>query len=218
MNLDEMIDLRSAAEVAKVHRTTIFRAMQQGKVQGERIQVGGQKSVFYLYRASFENWLCERAQADAQLHSVHAQDVAHSSVRNSAPAQETVQPALIELLNKLQDQFQSERERCDKEKQRAEQAERYQIELEVRLRQYKMALSEQAETLAEERAMRRVTEAQAENQKPNVDKLAEENLKLRERFEAEKAELLEKVKLAENKVNWMQQRVPRWVRSLFRAG
>jgi DNA repair exonuclease SbcCD ATPase subunit len=218
MNLEEMIDLRTAAEVAKVHRTTIFRALQQGKVQGERIQVGGQKAVFYLHRASFENWLVERAQIDAQLHSVHAQGCAHRSVHDCADAQEPVHIGLIELMKTLQQQFEEERSRVERERLRAEMAERSRLELELRLRQYQTALSEQAETLMEERTMRKVTEAQIETQRPDFEKLAEENLRLKEQFELEKSALTEKLKTSQSRVEWLEKRVPRWVRSIFRAG
>ena len=66
--------------------------------------------------------------------------------------------------------------------------------------------TENAESLAEERARRIQFEC-----------LEAENAKVREQWEAERAELVEKLKLSESRVSWMEQRVPRWVRSLFKA-
>lgn len=95
----------------------------------------------------------------------------------------------------------------EEERARSEQSEKRRLGLEVELGRYRCVLSENAESLAEERARRLQLEA-----------LEAENKRALEQWEAEKTELLEKVKLAETRVNWMEQRVPRWVRALFRAG
>lgn len=92
----------------------------------------------------------------------------------------------------------------EEERNRSALAEKMRISLEVELHRYRCVLSENAESLAEERAKQTQLEA--------------ENRITKEQWEAEKTELLERVKLAETRVNWMEQRVPRWVRALFRAG
>ena len=111
----------------------------------------------------------------------------------------------------------------DKERDKAALAMRMQLALEMTLRQHQTVLGEQAESLAEERARRLQSEARLECV-PEVsvaderDQLEEENRRLQEQFEADRAELTEKLRLAQSKVEWMEQRVPRWVRKLFRAG
>jgi chromosome segregation ATPase len=106
----------------------------------------------------------------------------------------------LERSEKLEAQLEEERSRADL-------AEKRRLGLEIELSRYRCVLSENAESLAEERAKRVQLEA-----------LESENKMAMEQWEAEKAALIEKVKLAETRVSWMEQRVPRWVRALFRAG
>jgi hypothetical protein len=58
-------------------------------------------------------------------------------------------------------QVDHERERADRAQHRAEQAERSRLALEYQLHQYQAALSEQAESVAEERALRIAAQAAA---------------------------------------------------------
>lgn len=111
----------------------------------------------------------------------------------------------------------------DRERERATLAERMQLALEMTLRQHKTVLEEQAESLTQERARRLQFEARLEcppeTSVPEVRvDLEEENRKLQEQFEADRAELRKRLKLAESRVDWLEKRVPRWVRSIFRAG
>lgn len=111
----------------------------------------------------------------------------------------------------------------EKERDKAALAGRMQLALEMTLRQHQTVLGEQAESLAEERARRLQSEARLECV-PEVfspderDELETESRRLQEQFEADRAELTEKLRLTQSKVEWMEQRVPRWVRKLFRAG
>ena len=97
-------------------------------------------------------------------------------------------------------------ERSEKLEVQLAETEKRRLGLEFELNRYRCVLSENAESLAEERARRLQFEC-----------LEAENAKAREQWEAERAELVEKLKLSENRISWMEQRVPRWVRSLFRA-
>ena len=97
-------------------------------------------------------------------------------------------------------------ERSEKLEAQLAETEKRRLGLEFELHRYRCVLSENAESLAEERARRLQFEC-----------LEAENAKAREQWEAERAELVEKLKLSENRISWMEQRVPRWVRSLFKA-
>ena len=97
-------------------------------------------------------------------------------------------------------------ERSEKLEAQLAETEKRRLGLEFELNRYRCVLSENAESLAEERARRLQFEC-----------LEAENAKAREQWEAERAELVEKLKLSENRLSWMEQRVPRWVRSLFKA-
>lgn len=92
--------------------------------------------------------------------------------------------------------------------------ERQGVALQYELSSYRRALAESAESLAERDALRK----QIESESLRAESLALENAKLREIFEAEKASLTEEVRLSKSRVDWLEKRVPRWVRSLFRAG
>jgi hypothetical protein len=67
-------------------------------------------------------------------------------------------------------------------------------------------LTEQAESLAEKEALARQARL-----------LEEENRQVREVWEQEKMQLLAEVKTHRERVNWLEKRVPRWVRGLFGA-
>ena len=97
-------------------------------------------------------------------------------------------------------------ERSEKLEAQLAETEKRRLGLEFELTRYRCVLTENAESLAEERARRLQFEC-----------LEAENAKAREQWEAERAELVEKLKLSENRISWMEQRVPRWVRSLFKA-
>jgi excisionase family DNA binding protein len=92
--------------------------------------------------------------------------------------------------------------------------ERQGVALQYELSSYRRALAESAESLAERDALRK----QIESESLRAESQALENAKLREIFEAEKASLTEEVRLSKSRVDWLEKRVPRWVRSLFRAG
>jgi len=66
--------------------------------------------------------------------------------------------AALELANTLQRRTENLQEQVDEAKSRAELAERQKLALEFQLRQYQVALSDQAESLAEERARRMALE------------------------------------------------------------
>ena len=128
----------------------------------------------------------------------HAENLSDKVSDNLSLAVATVYKAL-ERSEKLEVQLVEERTRAEMEEKRR-------LGLEFELTRYRCVLTENAESLAEERARRIQFEC-----------LETENAKVREKWEAERAELVEKLKLSESRISWMEQRVPRWVRSLFKA-
>ena len=118
--------------------------------------------------------------------------------------------AALELANgqldRLQHQVDVERERWQKteeivehERRRADQAERARLALEWQLQKYQTALSEQAESLAEALALRKVAESQLAQQQPPPEELPVESLSV------------EKLKTGRQKKSWSQR-----IRGLFR--
>lgn len=136
-------------------------------------------------------------------------------------------------LERAQSWLDEERQRALMAQQMVLQAERSKVGLEAQLSQYQRVLSEQAESLAEERALRLTLEsrsqgqlspaqsaesfAEREVQARQADLLREENLRNQELWQAEKAQLMGELTYHQERVNWLEKRVPRWVRGLFGA-
>jgi len=129
-------------------------------------------------------------------------------------------------LERTQAWLGEERDRVQLAQQLVLHAERSKIALEVQLNQYQRVLSENAESLAEERALRLSWQARSEELKslveaPSVSEAEEElrryNESQRLLWESEKAELLQSVEAHKRRVEWLEKRVPRWVRGLFGA-
>lgn len=133
-------------------------------------------------------------------------------------------------LEKAQLWLDEERQRALMAQQLVLQAERSKVALESQLSQYQRVLSEQAESLAEERALRLTFESRSQVQlslAESVDgsaekeeaqaRLREENLRNQELWQAEKAQLMSELAHHQQRVNWLEKRVPRWVRGLFGA-
>ena len=70
----------------------------------------------------------------------------------------------LERLERIESQLEEQRERTEQHRFRAEQVERQKLALEMELRQYQAALSEQSESLAEARAERQAAELQLSQQ------------------------------------------------------
>ena len=74
-------------------------------------------------------------------------------------------------------------------------------------RQAQLALTESAESLNQREALWRQSEAE----------LRQHNEQTMALWEAEKAEMLKDLETSRKRVDWLEKRVPRWVRSLFGA-
>ena len=138
--------------------------------------------------------------------------------------------AHLSALNFAKEQLERTQQWLDEERQKAQfaqqlvlQAERSKVSLESQLAQYQRVLSEHAESLAEERALRLTLQARSEETAVSLEEvrqaevLREENLRNQELWQAEKAQLVSELTHHQERVNWLEKRVPRWVRGLFGA-
>ena len=121
-----------------------------------------------------------------------------------------------EQLERTQQWLDEERQRAQLVQQLVLQAERSKVALESQLSQYERVLSEHAESLAEERALRLTLQARSEAPTVSAEVQAE-LLHSQELWQAEKAQLLSELTHHQERVNWLEKRVPRWVRGLFGA-
>lgn len=95
-------------------------------------------------------------------------------------------------------------EMLERSNEEVRRLERQSVAFQYELSGYRRALTENAESLKDQ-----LSQAEA---------LAQENARKMAQFEAEKVDLLEKLRLSQTRVEWFEQRVPRWIRTLFRAG
>lgn len=179
------IDLDQAAMTARVHKSTIFRAIKRGELPARKMQEDGKKPQYFLETGDLDTWICARTgRLTAQISRApqNAQS-ATSDVHDAQSAQNSEQPLpaeplpldlrlALEVATKTLDQnvelleqkqaiealLASERGRADDAMERAARAERHALELQHALAGYQRALSEQAESLAEERARAQAAE------------------------------------------------------------
>jgi hypothetical protein len=211
----ERLNLTEAAKILGVSVATARRLVFKNELQAFKVQRGDKErwevlksEVFRLKREGFSM----NASEDTKPDFIREADDVKPSENASQTIPVEAHLEALKLLGRLQDKVEEER-------RLREQAERARLAMDWQMNQYRNALSEQAESLAEAQAMRKVAEAQVEERESSeLALLAEENARLMQEFEAEKAALTERLKMSENRVDWLEKRVPRWVRSLFRAG
>ena len=223
MNQD-YLSLKEAAVIAKVSKVTLWRSVQKGDL----VAIMDEKNRYMLERETLQKW-CETFQGETAKRftktsetteipreTFHEEDETECNASEEPPettetfhgkVYETVEMVSADLHLVALETTRHALESARRAEERAERTDRRLEALTGAVSQYQMVLGERAESLAEKDAM--VLAAQA---------LAEENARKLEEFEAEKAALVERLKMSENRVDWLEKRVPRWVRSLFRAG
>lgn len=211
----ERFNLTEAAKILGVSVATARRLVFKNELQAFKVQRGDkerwevlQSEVFRLKREGFN----VKTPEDTKPDFVGEVDEMKPSGNASKTIPIEAHLETLKLLGRLQD-------KVEEEQRLREQAERARLALDWQMNQYRNALSEQAESLAQAQAMRKVAEAQVDKRESSERTLqAQENARLMQEFEAEKAALTERLKMSESRVDWLEKRVPRWVRSLFRAG
>lgn len=132
---------------------------------------------------------------------------------------------VIKLLRETQRTLQEAQEQRHRSLEAMRQLERQTMAMQWELTGYRRALSENAESLAEQAARSRQLEQQlelvqlrAEQTQTEKDLLAEDNQRQKEEFEREKAALTEGLKTSPPRASWLKQNTPAWVRRLLGAG
>jgi CO/xanthine dehydrogenase Mo-binding subunit len=132
---------------------------------------------------------------------------------------------VIHLLRETQRHLQEAQEQRHKSQEAMRLLERQTMALQWELTNYRRALSENAESLAEQAARARQVEYQVQLAELRADQalaekslLAEDNQRQKEEFEREKAAMAEGSRTSVPKIGWLKQKAPRWVRRLLGAG
>jgi len=160
----QLVTFQEAAELIGINVKTIHRHIAKGKLHPVETPFGRR-----LKRTDLDPYLQTQLDKDAQVET--ASDAVPGSPGQSETESEKVLhgqdlskyvpiAAMKTALEFAERRIAEERERADQAYRLTLSAERAKMSLEVQLNQYQRVLSEQAESLAEERALRLAAESQ----------------------------------------------------------
>lgn len=219
--IQSFLTLKEAAELAGVSKVTLWRLVQRGSLEA----VLDEKKRYTISLKALQKWMetfqrgGEKRFSGVNETETETFPLPEDGVKRfketpeaTVPGCEAFQTETVEMVSADLHRVALESTRYALEcvrraEERAGLAERRLESLGGQLLQYQNVLSERSESLAEKEALCRAADA-----------LALENAQRMEQFEAEKADLLEKLRVSQSRVEWIERRVPRWVRALFRAG
>ncbi len=210
LNDTQGLSLEDAARRTGVHRTTLSRAVKRGELRARTVHVHG-KARLLLDPAELAAWVRERAQEVPNVHvdapeppdpEVLDDSSVHGSVHEGAQAT----PEILRLLELLESAH--ERARC---------ASVQAVRLQHELHGYQRALTEHAESLAEREARAKIAEARlSEFEEQQRQLLAENEARLKD-VEQARDELTSRLRIAEERVGWLERKIPRWIRRALGA-
>lgn len=243
METPTFLTLKEASLETGLSRDTIWRAVKNGQLSSvRRSGVGG---VRFLIEASvLKSWteqrlsgLAEPPQTDqtVQTDTSDTRQKVQTVASDTPDSRQTVASessdsrmvpieAHMEALRTVREAVQSAQTSQERAQAAEEMAARYSRQLEAlryELSRHQLVLAEQAESIAEVHCQKLQAEERAQRLlelEASQEDLRQENLAALKEFELERAALTERLKISEGRVDWLEKRVPRWVRSLFRAG
>lgn len=206
--------LREAADLVGVSRPTLFRAVQRGELP-VRTENSGKTKKILVSREAVQAWACSREQVEQPFEQTGEQ---HEQGREQLePVPLVAHLDLVRLLEETQIRLLEATER-------AHRAERQTDVLKMELFSTRNCLTEQAQTLHEKMANARQQEEILEQVRIQRTAWEEEREQLRREnearldlYEKEKAQWMAELETSKARVNWLEKRVPRWVRGLFGA-
>ena len=217
MNDEDYLTLREAAQQLSItHQAIRSRARHRGIQLTQTPGIHGLR--YMLHKQDLErlrDGLAEPSRKAVQ------QDGTVLRNRSARPSHETVLlaheavplPAHLETLRILKETQQS----LQQAQSQTQRLERQATFLQVELASYQRALSEHAESLAENTTIARQTEIRASLAENERAILQEENRQLREQFEQEREALTIELLSAKIRVNWIEKKVPNWLRRMLGA-
>ena len=217
--MELFISLREAADLAGVSRPTLFRAVQRGELQVRTEQSGKTKKIL-VSRESVQEWSCSRAQGE----QAPEQSDEQAEQGNEQAGEQHEQVPLMAHLDLVR--FLEETQlRLLEATERAHRAERQNDVMKMELFSTRNCLTEHAQSLFEKEAGARQQEEMLEQSRlqneawqEEMRKLGAENEARLAEFEEEKQQWKLELETTKSRVNWLEKRVPRWVRGLFGAG
>ena len=165
------LSVKDAAQLAGVNRMTIWRAVVKGEIeqlaQPEQEEQPGKKRAIWVQKDSLEAWIAQRPvtpvdSATEQVTPVIAQlEHVTSHLAQVEHEQLSILSELaFQTINKALERASQAEQRLERAVARAEATERQSQALHFELRSYQRVLTEQVDSLAEERAHRLTLEQQ----------------------------------------------------------
>lgn len=193
-----MLGLKEAANLAGVSRDTLRRAIQRGELPALLV-TGKTGPQFEVDLADVEVWLQKRATVypqweDEQVTQAQQEELVDAQVQVQSEGASELSLRLSSLEDSHRDQSLA----------------LVRLAIQQDLLQSVQRWKERAgSSKAKVRKLRK--------QLAEVAELAEENRRRQELWEAEKEQLMAEIRTRQERVNWLEKRVPRWVRGLFGA-
>lgn len=228
------LSLRDAAEILGISKDTVWRAVQRGELQA-RLDSGPAGDQYWLSQTELQSWWTRRKNRKNRAQVGEApqneQTDIPSEIAAEAPQATQNETAALATLSAAPQEYEIVEGLAapnvvpvEVHLQALRLVERAQLQLEHaqhELRNTRNILSEQAESLAEKEAYAKQAALMTEKAAALAQETAaleQENLRNRERWESERAELLKTIQDTKGKVDWLERRVPKWVRKVFGAG
>lgn len=210
------MSLREAADLVGVSRPTLFRAVQRGELPVRTETVGKSKRIL-VSREAVQDWACSREQGELvqeQGESVHEQ------AREQTTEQPREQPEQVPLLAHLDlvRLLEDTQVRLLEATERAHRAERQNDLLKMEILTTRNVLTENAQSLSERAATQKQHEQLRQQWEHERAQLEAENTARLSLYEQEKQQWISEVETSRARVDWLEKRVPKWVRGLFGAG
>lgn len=214
---EDRIGLKQAAEKLGVSKDTLWRAIRREELEAERDH-GPSGTQYWLSWEKVEDWWENRRNGKRAEEAPQASDNIVGRVVMEFPPQasqaseepdEVLEAPQVEVLSALATPEAVAVVPAEVHLQALRLVERAQLQVEAmryELNSTRKVLTEQAESLAEKEARAREAEL-----------LREENQNNLALWEAEKAQLVSELTHHRERVNWLEKRVPGWVRGLFGA-
>lgn len=202
--------LREAADLVGVSRPTLFRAVQRGELVVRTETIGKTKKIL-VSGESVKAWACSREQDEQPVEQVFEQPEQRSEQLEQVPVM-----AHLEIVRLLEDT----QVRLLDATERAHRAERQADLMRLELLATRNCLTEQAESIFEKAARVKQHEEmllESQAQREAWERERAENQERLSLYEQEKQQWMLEVETTKSRVNWLEKRVPRWVRGLFGA-
>ena len=218
--MELFITLREAADLAGVSRPTLFRAVQRGELSVRTETIGKTKKIL-VSREDVQAWSCSRSASEQP---EQGDEQAHEQGEQLEQVPLLAHLDLVRLLESTQLRLLDATER-------AHRAERQADVVRMELLATRNCLTEHAESIHEKEAsLRHYEELRAQNRQlqeqwdrersereRQLAELQAENVARLSLYEQEKQQWALELETSKTRVNWLEKRVPRWVRGLFGA-